>query len=339
MIARRTFLATLAAAPIAGCVSVRQTPSYPHIGGIQRLDPRLDVIVDADAPVEQLATGYTWAEGPVWVRDGGFLLFSDPGNNIIHRWTPGLGAAPFFSPSGLAGPIPDGVREAGANGLRIDDRGRLVMADSGSRTIARMNLATREKTVIASTYQGKRFNSPNDLVLSRGGAIYFTDPPYGFSEADESPLREVSVNGLYRIAPDGEVVLLDGSHRRPNGVALSPDERTLYLALSDEKQPQLLAYDLDARGMPTGSRSFLDMQAGFTKGLPGLPDGVKVDRAGNVFATGPGGVHVCTPQGELLGIIGTGKAVANCAFGGSDGRTLFLTSHDILAKVRLKTAG
>lgn len=339
MIARRTILASLAAAPIAACVHVGTTPSYPRIGGIKRLDPRLDRIVDADAPVEQLATGYSWAEGPVWVDDGGFLLFSDPGNNVIHRWTPGVGAAPFVSPSGLAGPIPAGVREAGANGLRIDDRGRLVMADSGTRTIARMDLATRQKEVLAATYQGKRFNSPNDLVLSRGGAIYFTDPPYGFSEADQSPLREVTVNGLYRISPEGEVALLDGSHRRPNGVALSPDERTLYLALSDENRAQLLAYDLDARGMPTGSRLFLDMQSGVASGLPGLPDGVKVDRSGHVFATGPGGVHVCTPEGDLLGIIATGKAVANCAFGGSDGRTLFLTSHDILAQVRLKTAG
>ncbi|RPF72159.1 SMP-30/gluconolactonase/LRE family protein [Aurantiacibacter spongiae] len=339
MIGRRTFLGSLALAPLAGCVHPGSAPRYPRVGGIERLDARLDAIVDADAPVEQLATGYTWAEGPVWVSDGGFLLFTDPGNNVIHRWTPGIGAAPFLTPSGLAGPIPAGVREAGANGLRIDDRGRLVMADSGTRTIARMDLATREKVVLAATYEGQRFNSPNDLTLSRSGAIYFTDPPYGFSQADESPLREVPFNGLYRIAPGGDVALLDGSHRRPNGVALSPDERTLYLALSDEERPQVLAYDLDANGMPTGSRLFLDMQSGLAAGLPGLPDGVKVDRTGNVFATGPGGVHVTTPRGEVLGIIATGKAVANCAFGGSDGRTLFLTSHDMLARVRLKARG
>lgn len=339
MISRRTILGTFAAAPLAACARTTMETAYPPVGAIERLDPRLDAVVEASTPIEVLATGYSWAEGPTWVPSGGYLLFSDPPNNVVHRWTPGVGAAPFLSPSGLVGPIPTGVREAGANGLRIDDRGQLVFADSGTRVIARMDLATREKTVLAATYQGKRFNSPNDLVLSRTGAVYFSDPPYGFSEADASPLREVPVNGLYRIAPNGDVALLDGSHKRPNGVALSPDERTLYLALSDEAQPQVLAYSLDANGRPTGSRLFHDMQSQFAQGRPGLPDGIKVDRAGRVYCTGPGGVHVCTPEGELLGIIATGKAVANCAFGGRDGRMLFLTSHDTLARVRLKTAG
>ena len=268
MISRRTILGTFAAAPLAACARTTMETAYPPVGAIERLDPRLDAVVEASTPIEVLATGYSWAEGPTWVPSGGYLLFSDPPNNVVHRWTPGVGAAPFLSPSGLVGPIPTGVREAGANGLRIDDRGQLVFADSGTRVIARMDLATREKTVLAATYQGKRFNSPNDLVLSRTGAVYFSDPPYGLSEADASPLREVPVNGLYRIAPNGDVALLDGSHKRPNGVALSPDERTLYLALSDEAQPQVLAYrgrDCSttcnrnsrkvARACPTESRS------------------------------------------------------------------------------------
>lgn len=340
MIKRRFVLGGLAAVPLAGCMrGATAAPAYPRVGGIERLDPRLDAIVDADAPVEQLSTGYGWAEGPVWVPGGGYLLFTDPGRNIAYRWTPGVGAAPFLDPSGLAGAVPAGVREAGANGMRLDAQGRLILADSGTRVIARVDLASRRRTVLASAYQGKRFNSPNDVTLARGGAIYFTDPPYGLSEGDESPLRETPVNGVYRLAPDGRVDLLDGSHKRPNGIALSPDERTLYVSLSDEARPEVMAYTLDAAGMPTGSRTFRDMRPQFAAGRPGLPDGMKVARTGHVFATGPGGVHVCTPEGELLGIIGTGKAVANCAFGGADGRTLFLTSHDMLAQVRLKIAG
>ncbi|GGO91022.1 SMP-30/gluconolactonase/LRE family protein [Stakelama pacifica] len=336
MITRRMLLGTMVAAPAAACAHSLTEPEYPRVGAVERLDPRLDAIIAPDAPIEVLATGYSWAEGPTWVDRGGYLLFSDPPNNVVHRWQPGVGAAPFLKPSGLAGPIPAAVREAGANGLDIDRQGRLVMADSGTRAIARVDLATKQKTLLATRYQGKRFNSPNDLVISRTGAIYFSDPPYGFSAFDESPLRELLFNGVYRLAPDGSVALLDDSHHRPNGIGLSPDERTLYLALSDEKRPQVLAYSLDAYGMPTGApRLFLDMSEGLAAGRPGLPDGLKVDSAGHVFATGPGGVHICTPEGDLLGIVATGKAVANCALGGPNGRDLFLTSHDMLARVRL----
>jgi len=268
------------------------------------------------------------------VPNGEYLLFNDPPNNVMYRWSAARGVEPFLKPSGLQTAIPAGVREAGANGLALDGSGRLLIADSGTRAIVRLHLATKRREVLADRYDGKRFSSPNDLVVARGGAIYFTDPPYGFEKGDESPLRETPVNGLYRLGSDGHVRLLDGSQRRPNGVGLSPNGRTLYLALSDEARPEVLAYTLDAKGMATGVRRFHDMRAHLSRGWPGLPDGMDVMASGHVLATGPGGVHVLAPDGRLLGIVATGKAVANVCVG-EGGRSLFLTSHDMLARVRL----
>lgn len=330
MIDRRGVLAGLAAV----ATGVR---AEPIAAGVMWLDPQLDRIVARDAAVEVLGRGYRWAEGPVWVaRDGGYLLFNDPPANMMYRWSAARGVERFLAPSGLQTPIPAGVREAGANGLGLDARGRLLLADSGTRAIVRLDLATRRRTILADRFGGKRFSSPNDLAVARSGAIYFTDPPYGFEQGDNSPLRETAVNGLYRLDPDGRVRLLDGSHRRPNGVALSTDERTLYLALSDETRPEVLAYRLDTRGLPAGApRVFHDMREPFARGWPGLPDGMDVGRDGTLFATGPGGVHVLAPDGRLLGIVATGRAVANCCVG-EGGRSLFLTSHDSLCRVPLR---
>ncbi len=327
---RRALLGALAVLPIASRIA-----AAAPVAGVERLDPALDAIIAADARIEILGTGYRWAEGPVWNARDNSLLFSDAPANIAYRWTAKTGVRPFLSPSGLAGPVPPGLREVGSNGLAIDAQGRLVIADSGNRTLSRLDLKTRKRTVLADRFEGKRFNSPNDLVVARSGAIYFTDPTYGLTEGDSSPLRELTFCGLYRRDPDGSIVALARSHRRPNGVALSPDQRTLYLALSDEAQPEVLAYALDARGMPTGVRRFRDMRPQLAAGRPGLPDGIKTDARGHVFATGPGGVHICSVEGRLLGIVGTGKAVANCCIG-EGGRTLFLTSSDMIARVRLR---
>lgn len=329
---RRACLAGLAALPLLSAARAPRT-----VGGVQRLDPALDAVIDAIAPIEVLGEGYTWAEGPVWLRKQGWLLFTDVPGNTIWRWRPGRGTDVFLRPSGLAGPVPDTFNEAGANGLALDRAGRLVLADSGNRAIVRFDLATRRRTVLADRFEGKRFNSPNTVVVARGGAIYFTDPPYGLKDPDRSPLRELDIQSVYRLDPDGRVHLLDGTHRRPNGIALSPDEGTLYLALSDDTRPELLAYPLDAEGRTGTARVFHDMRAQMVPSKPGLPDGVAVDSAGRVFATGPGGVHVLSAQGRLLGIIATGKAIANLCFGERDGRTLFLASHNMLACVRTKT--
>jgi len=322
----------MAALPLLTAATAPRT-----VGGVRRLDPGLDAVIDATAPITVLGEGYRWAEGPVWLRKQGWLLFTDVPGNTIWRWRPGRGTDVFLRPSGLAGPVPDTFNEAGANGLALDRAGRLILADSGNRAVVRFDPATRRRTVLADRYEGKRFNSPNTVVVAQSGAIYFTDPPYGLKDPDRSSLRELDFQGVYRLDPDGRVHLLDGSHRRPNGIALSPDERTLYLALSDETRPELLAYPLDAEGRTGKARVFHDMRPHMGPSQRGLPDGMAVDAAGRVFATGPGGVHVLSAQGQLLGIIATGKAIANLCFGGRDGRTLFLASHDMLACVQTKT--
>lgn len=333
-ITRRATLAGMAALPFVPALARAET-----IGSITRLDPALDAVVDANTPIEVLARGYRWAEGPVWVKRGGYLLFSDVPANIAWRWKEGEGASPFLNPSGLQGPIPAGVREAGSNGLAIDAQGRLIVADSGTRVIAAVDLDTKRRTILADRYDGKRFNSCNDIAFGKDGAIYFTDPPYGLTEGDASPLKELPFNGVYRREPDGRVKLIDGTLSRPNGIGLCPKKTTLYVAMSDAARPQILAYPLDAAGMPRAKPTiFHDFSEPLSRKLPGMPDGLKVDKAGRLFASGPGGIYVLSPEGKALGLIATGKATANCAFG-EDGKTLFLTSSDMLARVRLKTPG
>jgi gluconolactonase len=331
VIDRRAVLAGLSAVSLLDIGAARAEPAA--FQGVRRIAPDLDRIVSSDAAIEVLGSGYRWAEGPVWWAAERCLLFGDPANNVVHRWSRSAGVSTFLSPSGHPAPVPASITEPGLNGLAFDASGKLVAANSGSRAIVRIDPATRRRTTLADRYEGKRFNSPNDLCVSRTGTIYFSDPTYGLAGGDDSPLRELAWCGLYALLPNGDVVLLDRSHRRPNGLALSPDERTLYLALSDDKQPQVLAYALDKDGRPTDRRMFRDMQPEFDAKLPGLPDGIKVAPSGDVFATGPGGVHVCSADGRLLGIIATGKPISNCAFG-ADGR-LYMTSFNILAAVPL----
>jgi gluconolactonase len=329
----------LAAAAFLSVAAGPARPAYEHVGHIERLAPGLDALIDPRAPIEKLADGFTWSEGPAWVRrGGGYLLFSDVPANRMHRWSERGGVSVFLAPSGLAGPVPPSLREAGSNGLIPGPGNTILMADSGSRTIARLDLSTRQKTVLAERYRGHRFNSPNDLVLARSGAIYFTDPPYGLAGIDQSPLKEQPVNGVYRLDPDGTVSLIDGALTFPNGIALSPDGRTLYVSNSDPHRAIWMAYRLDARGNAVSRRVFADVTGQVAQDRPGLPDGMAIDRGGNLFASAPGGIVVISPAGHILGRIETGTAIANCTFGG-DGRTLYMTSNHILARVRTRTLG
>lgn len=332
-VSRRMVLAGVAAVPFAGSMA-----RAAAMGGVKQFDAALAAVIDVNAPIEVIATGYKWAEGPAWVKQGGYLLFSDVPANVNYKWKGGK-VAPFMNPSGLVGPIPAAIREAGSNGMVVDARGRLIMADSGTRCIAAVDLKTKRKTILADKYDGKRFNSCNDVALHSNGTIYFTDPPYGLAEGDTSPLKEIAFNGVYRLDPQGQVNLIANDLSRPNGVGVSPDQQTLYVSMSDEKRPHILAYPLDIEGGVSGEpRIFADFSAELAAKLPGLPDGMKVGRSGHLFASGPGGIYILSPDGRKLGLISTGKAVANCCFG-EDGKTLFLTSSDMIAKVRLVQSG
>jgi gluconolactonase len=312
--------------------------TYPIVGQIHRRSPALDVVVAPDAPIQQLAEGFIWAEGPVWVRDGGYLVFSDVPGNVMYRWSEADGVSEFLNPSGYAGPPTDAFAEPGQNGMALDAAGDLLVCDHGNRALGKVDLKTRNKTFLLDRYQGKRFNSPNDLAVAKSGAIYFTDPTYGLKGRNASPLRELDFNGVYRLRPDGTLDLLDADLTFPNGIALSPDERRLYVSVSDPKGPKLMVYDLGPDGLPTSKAVFFDAMALQEAGGTGLPDGMCLDTEGRLYATGPGGVLVLTPDAELIGVIETGTAIANCAFG-EDGSTLFLASNHTLARVRLKMTG
>lgn len=329
----------LAAASAGGCMSAEGARnSYETVGKIERSAPAVDSLLAPDARIEKLAEGFRWSEGPVWIRDGGYLLLSDVPANKMFRWSEKDGLSVFLDPSGFDGPDPAGFREPGTNGLIPGPGNTILMADHGNRAVAQLDLATKRKTFLAARFEGKRFNSPNDLVRASDGTIYFTDPPYGLEGLNQSPLKELAWNGVYRLRPDGRVELLVKDMSFPNGIILSPDERTLYVANSDPDRAIIMAFPLSADGSIGPERILADMTPLAKAGMPGLPDGMAVDRAGNLFATGPGGVHILSPSGEALGRIDTGTAIANCAFG-EDGRTLFLASNNFLGKIRLRTIG
>jgi gluconolactonase len=339
---KRLLAACAVAMPLlmAGCRATAGLPAatpYPMVGGFERLDPAFDALVPRDAWLEKLADGFAWSEGPVWRSSGGYLLFTDIPNNTIHRWSEREGLTVFLRPSGHAGPDAPG-RELGSNGLVLDAEDRLVMADHGNRQIARLDESNFTKTPLAERYQGRRLNSPNDLVVRSNGDIYFTDPPYGLRGLNQSPLKELDFNGVYRLTPTGELFLLTRELTFPNGIAFSPDERTLYVAVSDSERPIWMAYDVEADGGIGNGRVFFDATPLARQGRRGLPDGLAVDRQGNLFATGPGGVLVFSPDGRHLGTIETGEPTANCTFG-DDGSTLYITANMNLLRVRLNTHG
>jgi gluconolactonase len=316
--------------------------NLPTIGTVERLDPRFDEYVPKDAKIEKLAEGFKWAEGPTWVKDGGYLLFSDVPNNVIHRWSADKGISDFLKPSGYTGKEPPTQVEPGSNGLTVDPAGSLVICQHGDRRVARLGKSGEFET-IADRFEGKRFNSPNDLCFDKAGNLYFTDPPYGLPQATRDKVRELPFNGVYRVGKDGKLTLLTKDMTFPNGIALSPDEKTLYVAQSDPKAPHVMAFDLNAADgtIKLPGRVFFDATAGVKAGKKGAPDGLKVAADGTVFATCPGGVYVITPDGKHLGTIAPGAdfPTANCAFGDADGKTLYMTSDHTLCRIRLNIKG
>ena len=307
------------------------------LGTIERYDPRLDALIPPLARVEIIGEGYDWSEGPVWNKREKSLLFSDIPPNMVLRWTEGGGPPKqFLKPSGYTGAKPRGG-EPGSNGLLFDKEGRLVLCQHGDRRVARLE-ADGSFTTLADRYDGKRFNSPNDAAFRSDGSLYITDPSYGLEGGNKSPLKELPYNGVYRLDPSGVVTLLTKEISFPNGIAFSPDEKTLYVANSDGANPVIRSFPVQSDGTLGEAKVFFDATEG-VKGRKGGFDGMKVDQRGNLFATGPGGVLVIAPDGTLLGAIVTGQATANVAFGGKDGSDLFITADMFLGRLPTTTKG
>jgi gluconolactonase len=302
--------------------------------GIERIAPAFDELVPAGTQIEKVAEGFNWSEGPTWFK--GTVVFSDVPENVIYQWKPGeTKATVFLKPSGMLTPR-EGFGEQGSNGLAVDSEGRLIICQHGERRVARLN-GDRSQTALAEKFEGKRFNSPNDLAIRKNGDIYFTDPPYGLEGLNKSPLKEIEWNGVYRVTKDGKVSLLAKEITFPNGIAFSPDEKILYVAVSDSAKPHIMAYDVQANGGIANGRVFFDATP--LKQRKGACDGMKVDAKGNLFATGPGGVLVISPVGKHLGTLLTNQATGNCCFGGADGSELYITADMFLCRVKTKTKG
>ena len=300
-------------------------------GTILRVDARFDELVPPGARIEKLADGFVFTEGPVWDRARSRLLFSDVRGNGVYEWTESAGTGPVIEP--VFEGDRTGLRSVSSNGLTLDAEGRLVMCEHGNRLISRVE-ADGTRTTLVDSYEGNRLNSPNDAAYASDGWLYFTDPGSALEGRDASPLRELDFNGIYRLSPDGELELLYRDQSRPNGIALSPDESVLYVANSDPEQKVWMAYDLGEDGV-SNPRVFFDVN---DQTAEGAADGLKVDDAGNLFATGPGGVWVIAPDGAHLGTIMPDEVPANVAWG-DDGRTLYMTARTGLYRIRLTTGG
>ncbi|MBY0586098.1 SMP-30/gluconolactonase/LRE family protein [bacterium] len=316
------------------CSADQEGKTYAE-GKIAVIDPALEKILDPSATIEQLGEGFEWAEGPAWNKKEGFLVFSDIPRNSVMQYRPGKGVSLYFNPSGYSG---GGAYsdEPGSNGLIWNPRGELLLMQHGNRQVAKRADGDQFLTV-ADRFGGKKFNSPNDGVLKSNGDLYFTDPPYGLPKQADDPTRELDFCGVYRVTPGGTVTLLTKEMTRPNGIAFSPDEKFLYVAQSDPQLAIWKKFDVLADGTIAHGKVLFDATASVGK-KKGLPDGMKVDQSGHLWATGPGGVLILTPEGKHLGTIETGQATANCAFGG-DGSVLYITADMYLLRVKTKTKG
>ncbi len=289
--------------------------------------------IDASAKIEVLATGFTWSEGPVWVDQLNAVLFSDVPNNVIYKWSEQDSLSVYLRAAGHTGEGNE-KSNAGPNGLLLDPEGDLLVCQHGDRQIGLMSsgLANPQNNFvsIAAKYQEKKYNSPNDLVLDSKGNLYFTDPPYG---QPDNKTGEIGVNGVYRVTTNGDVTLLVDSIKWPNGIALSQDEKTVYINNSDPDFPVIYSYQFDEKGKLTDGKVFFNFTE-IIKEKPGSPDGLKLHKSGNLFAAGPGGVTVISPEGKLLASINTGRPTANCAFD-TEQNYLYMTAQEALMRVKL----
>lgn len=302
------------------------------IGKVEIFDPRMETIVSKSAVIEILTDQMQWAEGPVWVQEGHYFLFSDPKQNSIFKWTKEEGVTPFLKPSGYTG-LGMYSDEPGSNGLLINKQGELVACEHGDRRISRMNLKQGGKITIADHWGGKRFNSPNDICQHSNGTYYFTDPPYGLPDRErDTRNREIAQNAVYSIDTNGTVKQIISDLKKPNGIALSPEEDILYVAQSDGDAPHIVAYALQDGQLASQAGVLFDFKTQYRYG-EAHPDGIKVDKAGNIYAAAGEGVVVLSAAGELLGRIYTGVATANCAFGADN--FLYITASNYVLRIQL----
>jgi len=325
-----------------------QQPAKTY-GSIERLDPALDAIVPPDAKVERVAEGFEWTEGPIWIHSG-YLLFAAIHHNSIMKWVPGGGVATFLHPSGYQGAKPYPGPEPGSNGMTLDKEGRLTVAGHARRDVYRLESldAGAKLTVLVDRYRGKRLNSPNDLVYRSDGSLYFTDPPYGLpTQGDHDPLKDLPFNGVYRLPgaaslPAGarpansKLQLVIKDLTRPNGIAFSPDEKYLYVSVSDPNHMVWMRYDVKPDGSVTNGKVFCS--AAPSQGA-GSPDGIKVDQEGNLYGSGPGGLWIISPEGKHIGTVTLPEKAANCNWGDADGKTLYITASTSVYRIRLKIPG
>lgn len=315
-----------------------QDMSYKKIGTIERIDPMLDAIVSPDAKAEIIAEGFEWSEGPLWVEKENMLLFSDVPMNIIYKWTEEKGKEIYLKPSGYTGTTPSKSKESGSNGLILDSDGNLVLCQHGDRRMARMeaplNAPVPKFISIAENYNGKRFSSPNDAIYN-SGELFFTDPPFGLpTQSDNDPTKETIINGVYRVTKEGEVNVVVDSLSRPNGLAFFPGGKKMLVANCDPAKPNWYVYDIDTDNKVSSSKLFFSLE-GYDKKLKGLPDGLKIDKNGNVFATGPGGVYFFNKDGKLLGKLKLDNATSNIALS-PDEKIIYITNDMYVLRLKMR---
>jgi gluconolactonase len=329
----------------SGCArKAAETPA--RIGSITRIDPALDALVSVTDPIEKIAGGHEITEGPVYLPQG-YLLFSDIPRNTIYKWTPDGAESVFRKPSGYDGTTAPPGSVIGSNGLTLDKEGRLIICEHGNRRLTRLE-PDGTVTVLADRYEGKRLNSPNDVIVKSDGAIYFTDPPYGLPKQDDDPAKELKVNGLYRLA-GSKLQIVSAELSRPNGLAFSPDEKFLYVANSDPARKIWMRFQVQEDGTLSSGTVFYDVTS---DNRDGLPDGMKVDRQGNLYCSSPGGIRIFSPQAKELGFISLPEIPHNCAWGkystslsssalapNEPADTLYITARPSIYRIRMKVAG
>jgi gluconolactonase len=312
--------------------------NYKTIGIVERYDATLDSIINLDAKAEIIAEGFEWSEGPLWIEKHNMLLFSDVPMNTVYKWTEEKGKEIYLKPSGYTGTEPSKCKEPGSNGLVLDNEGDLVLCQHGNRQMGKM-LAPLDNPdakyiILANRYNGKRLSSPNDAVYNSNGELFFTDPPYGLLTQDDSDTaKEISFNGVYKVKKNGEVILLVDSITRPNGLAFLPGEKKLIVACSDPQKLNWYIFDVNGDSLSNGKIFF--SAAGYDKSWRGLPDGLKIDNKGTVFATGPGGVWIFNSDGKLLGKIKLDEACSNIALS-PDEKTLYITNDMYVLRLKMR---